>query len=99
LQSKDNRIPIYGADKRKVAQNFLKKPKRPEMTKSYIKMQDLVSNILQERELLRGERLRLTDFQFNPNCKVSPFECQSNPFARFTVLKRDFDYLNEMVSD
>lgn len=41
----------------------------------------------------------MTDIQFNPNCKISPFECQANPFEKFTVLKRDFDYLNEFVAD
>lgn len=37
-QPKDNRIPIYNADKRKGIQNFMKKPKRPDVSKTYIKI-------------------------------------------------------------
>lgn len=53
--------------------------------------------MLEQRQELRESRLKLQDFTFNPNCKISPFEISFRLFEKFTELKKEFEYLNEVL--
>jgi hypothetical protein len=79
---------------------FLKKNKRPELVKTYLKLDELYNNILTERKNFRSNgKLSINEFIFNPNCKITPFECKVSPFNKFTALKKEFDYLTEISFD